>query len=104
MDTAVKVVIAIVVIIVIIWVIMVVMKKDNRNNMRHRAPLMLGRNGGGNGHNGRVVAPGHGHMRNEGFIDQYTMNVPINTEDPLYMNSVPSSPQNPWVGTINGGY
>jgi hypothetical protein len=103
MDTAMKVFVAIVVVFVIIFVLMLVMKKDNRNNMRHRAPLMLGRNGGGNGHNGRVVAPGHGHMRNEGFIDQYTMNVPISVEqDPLFMNSIPS--QSPWIGTIPNGY
>jgi hypothetical protein len=98
MDTAMKVFVAIVVIFVIIFVLMLVMKKDNRNNMRHRAPLMLGRNGG---NNGRVVAP---HMNRERFIDQYTVNLPINVEDPLYMTSVPDSPQNPWIGSISGGY
>jgi|SRR5271170_3454356 len=84
---------------IVVVVVVAVNKKDknlkSRKNRMMRQPMMV--------RNGRVVSPTMMNSMSEGFSDQYTSNVPISYKDggnPLYMNSVPDSPKNPWVGSI----
>jgi len=75
----------------ILWAIS---KKKKNMPKRMRAPMMM--------RNGRVVSP-FMNSRSEGFTDQYTANIPISTENPIWMNSVPSV-QSPWIGAIPNEY
>lgn len=91
METCTVLAIFLAIVALVTIVLLVKCKKENpKFMMRHRAPLMLGRNG-------RVVSP-----VKEKFSDQYTMDVPINTNDPIFMTSVPDEPSNPWIGSTSG--
>ena len=93
MDTNQLLIFALILVVVVV-VVVLVMKKSKPKMMRHqRPPLMLGRG------NGRVVAP-----HKESFVDQYTMDVPVSVENPLWMNSIPDSQKNPWIANIPGNY
>ncbi len=83
---------------VVAVIVMAVKKKDNTVKSRKmkmmRQPMMV--------KNGRVVSPTMmNSMNSEGFSDQYTVNTPISAQNPLYMNSIPTSKDNPWVGSIS---
>lgn len=147
-----------IIVVIIVAIILLMVKNNKPKMMRHRPPLILGRgNANMNNNDTNSVAPktesfsdqytmnvpinqtdplymasvpvdspfigdarvrqrkhyGHayGHVNKpviapitESFTDQYTMNVPINTENPLYMNSVPDSLVNPWTAAPESGY
>lgn len=76
-----------VIVIAIVVIIVLMIKNSKPKMMRHRPPLMLGRG------NGRVVAP-----NKESFSDQYTMDVDVKAQDPLFMSSVPVN--SPFIGNI----
>lgn len=97
---SVKVVIGFVVVFAILACVMGCMKKkDNKTMSRKkmmRQPLLV--------RNGRVVSPVMMKNSSENFSDQYTANIPIDYgggKNPIFMNSVPDSDKNPWVGSIS---
>jgi|SRR5579872_6985036 len=98
MDKSILLTIVAIVVLAVVVILLLTRKKNPKMMRRQRPPLMLGR---GNNRNGRVVAPP---VKQERFVDQYTMNVPIGVENPLWMNSVPDGNNNPWISSIPGSY
>jgi len=96
-DSGLKLLGALVVIALVIWLIVWLVRKNNglpKSGRMMARPMMM--------RNGRVVSP---YMnRKEGFTDQYTANIPISANNPIWLNSVPDSSSNPWVGSIPGEY
>lgn len=97
LSNPVKVLIAFVVVGALAIVIVKAMKGSNNNlksrkNKMMRQPMMV--------RNGRVVSPTMMNSMSEGFSDQYTVNSNVQAQNPIFMNSVPDSPKNPWVGSI----
>ena len=98
LSNPVKVLIAFVVVGALAIVIVKAMKGSNNNlksrkNKMMRQPMMV--------RNGRVVSPTMMNSMSEGFSDQYTVKfLTVQAQNPIFMNSVPDSPKNPWVGSI----